>query len=81
MTDLVVDLMLASGELALSQSGATSNESSSIMNQTDRATLAWEIQQWGNPDEWAKYSLVMHRMHSTLTCGAGAAEPPETNDD
>jgi len=81
MTDLVVDLMLASGELALSQSGATSSESSSILNQADKKTLAWEIQQWGNAEEWAKYSLVMHRMHSTLTCGAGAAELPETNDD
>jgi len=81
MTELVVDLMLASGELALSQSGATSSESSSIMSQGDRATLAWEIQQWGNPDEWAKYSLVMHRMHNILTCGAEPAEPPRTNDD
>jgi hypothetical protein len=81
MTDLVVALMIASGESALLQSGATSEELSSIMDQAPRETLAWEIQQWGNPEEWAKYSLVMHRMHSTLTCGAGLVEPPDLNDD
>lgn len=76
-TEILTALMIASGKLALSQVGATSNESTLIVNSMPQANLAMDIQMWHNPEEWAKYTLMMHRLHGTTTYGAEDAEPQE----
>lgn len=74
-TEILAELMIASGKLALSQAGATSNESTLIVDSMPQDQLAMDIQMWHNPEEWAKYALMMHRLHGIATSGVGDAAP------
>ena len=64
MTDLSTDFLVASGEAALLEAGATSLEVTNLLASASKARLAQEIWMWQNPAEWARFALVIHRLHS-----------------
>ena len=66
MSDLSTDFLIASGESALVEAGATSLEVTNLLSQVPRARLAQEIWMWQNPNEWAKFALVTHRLHDQV---------------
>lgn len=73
--DLTTAFLVASGESALLEAGATSTELSAIRQRIPDDVIAREVMMWQNPQQWAKYTLVMERLHGTGT-GADPAEQP-----
>lgn len=74
--DLSQAFLVASGESALLEAGATSTELSQIRQRIPQDVLAREVLMWQNPAEWARFTLVQHRLHEGLTSGADPVEPP-----
>jgi hypothetical protein len=73
--DLSRAFLVASGESALLEAGATSTELSQILRRIPQDAIARDILMWQNPAEWAKFVLVQHRLHEGLTSGADPVEP------